>query len=216
MNQIKNVISDNISEIIADMNKELLQDRIVRFWGKVGSHLTLSELVNQYWNDESKSEFFVDLGVSFGKIFELYLPFKLQELGCSVLPKFSSAGDFIEILDGSIKPWEIKTGQGTHIQGATHSPKEKNSSNLVQVLWAPVKDKSLDEIMETGCFIEALNVCVFTDVVGESIGQHSSNNSRTSLKFPVSKVAVCEDACVFGGIKPNRTWVGFTKLPATV
>jgi hypothetical protein len=96
MNQIKNVISNNISEIIADMNKELLQDRIVRFWAKVGSHLTLSELVNQYWNDESKSEFFVDLGVSFGKIFELYLPFKLQELGCSVLPKFSSAGDFLQ------------------------------------------------------------------------------------------------------------------------
>ena len=69
MDQIKKVISDNISEIIADMNKELLQDRIIRFWGKVDSSLTLNQLVNQYWNDESKSEFFVDLGVSFGKTF---------------------------------------------------------------------------------------------------------------------------------------------------
>ena len=150
MDQIKKVISDNISEIIADMNKELLQDRIIRFWGKVDSSLTLNQLVNQYWNDESKSEFFVDLGVSFGKTFEVYLPFKLQELGCTVLPKFSSAGDFIEIIGDDIKPWEIKTGQGTHIQGATHSPKEKKSLNLVQVLWTPVKDKSLDEILETG------------------------------------------------------------------
>jgi len=214
MTQIKTLIADNISEIISDMNEELLQDRIVRFWKKLGSHLTLNQLVNQYWSDESKSEFFVDLGVSFGKLFELYLPFKLQELGASVLPKFSSAGDFIEIVGDDIQAWEIKTGQGTHIQGATHSPKEKKSLNLVQVLWTPVKDKSLDEILETGCFIDALNVCVFTDVVGESIGAHSDNNSRTSLKFPVSKVAVCEDACVYGEIKPNRTWVGFTKLPA--
>jgi hypothetical protein len=216
MSQVKQVISDNISTIIADMNKELLQDRIIRFWAKVGSELTLNELVNKFWSDESKSEFFVDLGVSFGKIFELYLPFFLQQQGVAVMPKFSSAGDFIEIVGDDIEAWEIKTGQGTHIQGATHSPKEKKSLNLIQLLWTPVKDKSLDEIMETGCFIDAVNLCVFTDVVGESIGEHSANNSRTSLKFPVSKVAVCEDACVYGEIKPNRTWVGFTKLPATV
>ena len=77
MSNIKSVLREHISEIIDDMNEELLQDRIIRFWTRMDKQykhrsMTLREFVNTYWED--KSEFAVDLGVSFGKIFEFYLP----------------------------------------------------------------------------------------------------------------------------------------------
>ena len=119
MSSIKTLIRENINDIINDLNEELLLDRIVRFWRRNDEDLTLRQFVNKYWED--KSEFAVDLGVSFGKIFEFYLPNKLQELGCDITPTFTSKGDMKE----GETYWEIKTGRGKFIQGATHSPKEK-------------------------------------------------------------------------------------------
>lgn len=216
MSNIKTIFEENIVEIIEDLNAELLQDRIINFWKKVGSHLTLTELVNTYWG-EAKSEFAVDLGVTFGKIFELYLPFKLQSMGYNVKPRFSSAGDMIEeLIQGILKDWEIKTGRGKFIQGATHSPKEKGKMNLIQVLWDCHWDKSLDDIMKTGEFISVINVCIFEDTTVNSIGEHSNNNSRTILKFTRDRYDDCLEACVYGNIKKNRVNVGFVKTPAPV
>ena len=215
MSNIKTIFEENIVEIIEDLNAELLQDRIINFWKKVGSHLTLTELVNTYWG-EVKSEFAVDLGVTFGKIFELYLPFKLQSLGYNVKPRFSSAGDMIEELKQVAKHWELKTGRGDFIQGATHSPKEKGKMNLIQVLWDCHWDKSLDDIMKTGEFISVINVCIFEDTIVNSIGEHSNNNSRTVLKFTRDRYDDCLEACVYGNIKKNRINVGFVKTPAPV
>ena len=96
MSNIKSVLREHISEIIDDMNEELLQDRIIRFWKRNNSHLTLRQFVDTYWED--KSEFAVDLGVSFGKIFEFYLPCKLQELGYNVIPTFTSKDNFLPAL----------------------------------------------------------------------------------------------------------------------
>ena len=216
MSNIKTIFEENIVEIIEDLNAELLQDRIINFWKKVGSHLTLTELVNTYWG-EVKSEFAVDLGVTFGKIFELYLPFKLQSMGYDVKPRFSSAGDMIEeLIQGILKDWEIKTGRGKFIQGATHSPKEKGKMNLIQVLWDCHWDKFLDDIMKTGEFISVINVCIFEDTTVNSIGEHSNNNSRTILKFTRDRYDDCLEACVYGNIKKNRVNVGFVKTPAPV
>lgn len=215
MSNIKTIFEENIVEIIEDLNAELLQDRIINFWKKVGSHLTLTELVNTYWG-EVKSEFAVDLGVTFGKIFELYLPFKLQSMGYDVKPRFSSAGDMIEELIWGEKHWELKTGRGDFIQGATHSPKEKGKMNLIQVLWDCHWDKSLDDIMKTGEFISVINVCIFEDTTVNSIGEHSNNNSRTVLKFTRDRYDDCLEACVYGNIKKNRVNVGFVKTPAPV
>ena len=215
MSNIKTIFEENIVEIIEDLNAELLQDRIINFWKKVGSHLTLTELVNTYWG-EVKSEFAVDLGVTFGKIFELYLPFKLQSMGYDVKPRFSSAGDMIEELKQVAKHWELKTGRGKFIQGATHSPKEKGKMNLIQVLWDCHWDKSLDDIMKTGEFISVINVCIFEDTIVNSIGEHSNNNSRTVLKFTRDRYDDCLEACVYGNIKKNRVNVGFVKTPAPV
>ena len=106
MSNVKDLIADNIDAIVEDLNKELLSDRIVRFWQKVDSNLTLDELVTRHW--QVRSEFTVDLGVSFGKIFEFYLPNKLQELGCDITPTFTSKGDMLE----GETHWEIKTGRG--------------------------------------------------------------------------------------------------------
>ena len=205
---IKSVLKDNVNQIIVDMNEELLNDRIIRFWAKVNSNLTLREFVSTYWED--KSEFAVDLGVSFGKIFEFYLPFKLQELGCNVEPTFTSKGDMVE--DNT--HWEIKTGRGKFIQGATHSPKEKSSLNLIQVLWDCYWDKTLDEILEDRKFISEINICVFNDIVVDSIGEHSNNNSRTTLQFRRDRYDECVDACVYGSIKENRVNVAFVKESA--
>ena len=52
------------------------------------------QISHTYWED--KSEFAVDLGVSFGKIFEFYLPCKWKELGYNVIPTFTSKGDMVE------------------------------------------------------------------------------------------------------------------------
>ena len=205
MSNIKSVLREHISEIIDDMNEELLQDRIIRFWKRNNSHLTLKQFVDTYWED--KSEFAVDLGVSFGKIFEFYLPCKLQELGYNVIPTFTSKGDMIE----NDISWEIKTGRGKFIQGATHSPKEKSALNLIQVLWDCHWNKTLDDILSDRKFISEINNCVFHNIIVDSIGEHSNNNSRTTLQFKNNRYSECLDACVFGSIKQNRINVGFVK-----
>ena len=205
MSNIKSVLREHISEIIDDMNEELLQDRIIRFWKRNNSHLTLKQFVDTYWED--KREVAVDLGVSFGKIFEFYLPCKLQELGYNVIPTFTSKGDMIE----NDISWEIKTGRGKFIQGATHSPKEKSALNLIQVLWDCHWDKTLDDILADRKFISEINICVFHNIIVDSIGEHSNNNSRTTLQFKNNRYSECLDACVFGSIKQNRVNVGFVK-----
>ena len=221
MSNIKSVLREHISEIIDDMNEELLQDRIIRFWARMDKQykhrsMTLREFVNTYWED--KSEFAVDLGVSFGKIFEFYLPLKLQELGSNITPTFTSKGDMLErcISGTSIMhkydiSWEIKTGRGKFIQGATHSPKEKSALNLIQVLWDCHWDKTLEDILADRKFISEINICVFRDIIVDSIGEHSNNNSRTTLQFKNNRYSECLDACVFGSIKQNRVNVGFVK-----
>ena len=221
MSNIKSVLREHISEIIDDMNEELLQDRIIRFWARIDKQykhrsMTLREFVNTYWED--KSEFAVDLGVSFGKIFEFYLPLKLQELGSNITPTFTSKGDMLErcISGTSIMhkydiSWEIKTGRGKFIQGATHSPKEKKPLNLIQILWDCHWNKTLAEIKHDRKFIKQLNICVFDDIIVDSIGEHSDNNSRTQLVFRNHLYKECVDACVYGTIKKNTKNVGFTK-----
>ena len=205
MSNLKSILKEHINEIIVDMNEELLNDRIIRFWKRNDEDLTLRQFVDKYWED--KSEFAVDLGVSFGKIFEFYLPNKLQELGCDITPTFTSKGDMLE---GETN-WEIKTGRGKFIQGATHSPKEKSALNLIQVLWDCHWDKTLDDILADRKFISEINICVFRDIIVDSIGEHSNNNSRTTLQFKNNRYSECLDACVFGSIKQNRINVGFVK-----
>ena len=46
---IKSILSDNLNEIVSDMNEELLNDRIVRFWKKNDEDLTLRQFVDKYW-----------------------------------------------------------------------------------------------------------------------------------------------------------------------
>ena len=219
MSNLKSIIKEHINEIIVDMNEELLNDRIVRFWKRNDEDLTLRQFVDKYWED--KSEFAVDLGVSFGKIFEFYLPNKLQELGCDITPTFTSKGDMLEngvsgtsILYKWRKNWEIKTGRGKFIQGATHSPKEKSALNLIQVLWDCYWDKTLNEILVDRKFISEINICVFDNIVVDSVGEHSNNNSRTTLQFRKDRFDECVDACVYGSIKKNRVNVGFVKEDA--
>jgi len=204
---IKQFIQINSVEIIEDLNREMMDERITKFWRKVGSHLTLRQIQKKYWSDTT-AEFAVDLGVTFGKVFELYLPFKLADAGFDIEPLFSSAGDMKE---GDNKYWELKTGRGKFIQGTTHSPKEKSEMNLIQVLWDCRWDVSLDEIEKTGEFISQLNVCVFEGITVDSVGEHSSNNSRTTMKFTADKFDICQEACVIGSIKKNRINIGFIK-----
>ena len=210
---IKSVLKENLNDIVNDLNEELLQDRIVRFWDKVNIMdrdikpygYTLDELVTEHW--EVRSEFTVDLGVTFGKIFELYLPFKLKSLGCNVVPTFTSKGDMKE----GKTYWEIKTGRGKFIQGATHSPKEKSALNLIQVLWDCHWDITLAELKRDRKFIKEMNICVFNDIIVDSVGEHSDNNSRTTLQFRRDRFDECVDACVYGSIKQNRVNVAFVK-----
>ncbi len=213
MSSIKTLIRENINDIVNDLNEELLQDRIVRFWDKVNIMdrdikpygYTLDELVTKHWG--VRSEFTVDLGVTFGKVFELYLPFKLKSLGCNVVPTFTSKGDMKE----GETYWEIKTGRGKFIQGATHSPKEKNALNLIQVLWDCHWDLTLAELKHDRKFIKEMNICVFNDIIVDSVGEHSDNNSRTTLQFKKDRYDECVDACVYGRIKQNRINVAFIK-----
>tara|TARA_B100000131_G_scaffold173317_1_gene167444 strand:+ start:106 stop:765 length:660 start_codon:yes stop_codon:yes gene_type:complete len=216
MSSIKTLIRENINDIINDLNEELLLDRILRFWDKVNIMerdskpygYTLDELMCTYWvGKKARSEFAVDLGVTFGKITELYLPFKLKSLGCNVVPIFTSEGDMKELE----KFWEIKTGRGKFIQGATHSPKEKKPLNLIQILWDCHWNKTLAEIKHDRKFIKQLNICVFDDIIVDSIGEHSDNNSRTQLVFRNHLYNECVDACVYGTIKKNTKNVGFVK-----
>ena len=203
---IKQFIHINSLEIIEDLNREMMDERIIKFWRRVGSHLTLRQVQEKYWSDTT-AEFAVDLGVTFGKVFELYLPFKLADAGFDIEPLFSSAGDMKQ----GDKFWELKTGRGKFIQGTTHSPKEKSEMNLIQVLWDCRWDVSLDEIDKTGEFISSLNVCVFENIKVDSVGEHSGNNSRTTMKFTREQYDTCVEACVIGSIKQNRINVGFIK-----
>jgi len=91
MSNVKAIFEENIVEIIEDLNAELLQDRIINFWKKVGAHLTLTELVDTYWG-EVKSEFAVDLGV-------LYRNFLLK--GLSFGANLSNMGPKITYVDAA-------------------------------------------------------------------------------------------------------------------
>ena len=212
MSKVKKILKDNISEIVNELNEELLLDRLFRYWKKRGSHLTLREYSELDWPGNLK-ELAVDLGVGFGKLFELYLPNKLAELGCNVEGKYTSDGDMMEHLPELVRlHWEIKTGRGNFIQGATHSPKEKKVfGGYIQVLWECDWNTPLDTILETRKFISHLNVCVFRDTKVNSVGEYSDTNSRTTIRFTKDRYYECVDACIFGSIKKNSVNVGFVK-----
>lgn len=207
---LNSIISDNFEEIINEINQEILDFRILKFWKKTNPELTLTELRDSFWTDaKSRAEFSVDLGVEFGKMFELFLPFYLQRKGYDCEPSFNSEGDMVF----RKKPFELKTGQGNDIQGATHSPKENKPMNLVQVLWEFNKTSTLTQLLETKAFVSCLNICVLDNVNAISIGEASDNSSRTKLKFPKEMCDVIQESTVFGKCRPGRDYVIFEKTP---
>ena len=207
---LNQIISDNFEEILNEVNQEILDFRVLKFWKKINPELTLVQLRDSFWTDsKSRAEFSVDLGVEFGKMFELFLPFFLQEKGYECQPSFNSGGDMI--FRG--KPYEIKTGQGNDIQGATHSPKEEKPMNLVQVLWDFNKDVPLTQLLETKAFVANMNLCVLDDIQITRMGTHSGNNSRTTFKFPVEMFSEIQESMVFGRCTKGTKNVVFKKTP---
>lgn len=207
---LNNIISDNFEEIIAQINQEILDFRILKFWKKTNPELTITELRDSFWTDvKSRAEFSVDLGVEFGKMFEIFLPFFIGDKGFNCNPSFNSGGDMLF----NNKAYEIKTGQGVSIQGATHSPKEEKPMNLVQVLWQFNKTSTLTELLETKAFVSCMNLCVLDDVLITRMGTHSGNNSRTTFKFSKEMYDVVEESMVFGKCRRGRDYVIFEKTP---
>ena len=207
---LNQIISDNFEEILNEVNQEILDFRILKFWKKINPELKITELRDSFWTDKkSRAEFSVDLGVEFGKMFELFLPFFLQKKGYDCQPSFNSGGDMI--FQG--KPYEIKTGQGNDIQGATHSPKEEKPMNLVQVLWEFNKTQSLTELLESKAFVSHLNLCVLDDVQITRMGTHTGNNSRTTFKFPREMYDVIQESMIFGKCSQGTKNVVFKKAP---
>jgi hypothetical protein len=209
---VESVLKNNAKEIIVNlMNDLMLNDcHLIKYAiRKELTHLTLKQLCDKQWTDaRSKSEFGTRLSVEFGGLLELYLPHELEKFGCNAISKFTSKGDMLE--DGNIH-WEIKTGRGKEIQGSTHSPKEKESMYLIQVLWNCDMDKPLDEMIKDGKFISKINISVFKDIMLNSKGKHTNQNSRTSLRFISNMYDECVKACVYGSVKKNPTWVKFVK-----
>lgn len=207
---LNNIISDNFEEIITQINQEILDFRILKFWKKTNPELTLTELRDSFWTDaKSRAEFSVDLGVEFGKMFEIFLPFFIRDKSFDCSPSFNSGGDMIF----NNKAYEIKTGQGDSIQGATHSPKEEKPMNLIQVLWEFNKTATLTELLETKAFVSSMNVCVLDNVQITRVGIHSGNNSRTTFKFPVEMYDVIDESMVFGKCTKGTKNVVFKKTP---
>jgi len=207
---LNQIISDNFEEILNEVNQEILDFRIVKFWKKINPELTLTQLRDSFWIDtESKKEFSVDLGVEFGQMFELFLPFYLQKKGYDCQSSFTSNGDMIY----AKKSIEIKTGQGNDIQGATHSPKEEKPMNLVQVLWDFNKDVPLTQLLETKAFVSSMNLCVLDDIRITRMGTHTGNNSRTTFKFPVEMFTEIQESMVFGRCTKGTKNVVFKKTP---
>ena len=233
MSNIKSIFDKNSVEIIGRLNDKFIErSHIVGMWkDENDSDLTLTQFRDRYWEGKTKTEFAVDLGVSMGKITEFYLPKILSSLNANVTPKFTSSGDMKELYEKhehtSIEfkeykenleiYWEIKTGRGDSIQGATHSPKEKGNLNLIQILWDANWDAKLKDVLESRKFISELNLSVFVDTNAHtSTGTHSDNNSRTKIQFHKDRVDDCIEACVYGIIKDkyrkNDKWVKFNKV----
>ena len=167
---LNSIISDNFEEIITQVNQEILDFRILKFWKKTNPELTITELRDSFWTDaKSRAEFSVDLGVEFGKMFEIFLPFFIRDKGFDCSPSFNSGGDMIF----NNKAYEIKTGQGDSIQGATHSPKEEKPMNLIQVLWEFNKTSTLTELLETKAFVSSM-----TDDQIQSINLRAAESSK--------------------------------------
>jgi hypothetical protein len=207
---LNSIISDNFEEIINEINQEILDFRIIKFWKKTNPELTITELRDSFWTDaKSRAEFSVDLGVEFGKMFEIFLPFFIRDKGFDCSPSFNSGGDMIF----NNKAYEIKTGQGDSIQGATHSPKEEKPMNLIQVLWEFNKTSTLTQLLETKAFVSSMNVCVLDNVQITRVGTHSGNNSRTTFKFPVEMYDVIDESMVFGKCTKGTKNVVFKKTP---
>jgi len=209
MSNLLDALTDNFGEIIEELNKEILNFRIVRFWQKINPSLTLTQLRDAYWQDaKSRSEFGVDLGVEFGKMFEMFLPFFLNEKGYACEPCFNSSGDMK--FEGETK--EIKTGTGGNIQGSTHSTgKETKPISMVQVLWEMNKETPLSELLQTKAFIKAINICVVDSISIERKGEHTDNNSRTTFSFTNKNFDALSDGLVFGRCRKGTKNVIFEK-----
>tara|TARA_R100000152_G_C6702467_1_gene131706 strand:+ start:98 stop:820 length:723 start_codon:yes stop_codon:yes gene_type:complete len=233
MSNIKSIFDKNSVEIIRRLNDKFIErSHIVGMWKDENDlELTLTQFRDRYWEGKTKTEFAVDLGVSMGKITEFYLPKILSSLNANVTPKFTSSGDmkelykkhnhtsieFKEYKENVEKEvleiyWEIKTGRGDAIQGATHSPKEKGNLNLIQILWDTDWDAKLKDVLESNQFIDKVNLSVFFDTDAHtSTGKHSDTNSRTTIKFKSDRYDDCVNACVYGTLKKNPTNVKFIK-----
>jgi hypothetical protein len=207
--KLKKILDENFFDLIDYLN-ELISTRST-FADAINIYpeLSINQFVEKMW--EKKAEGFNRFSVDMGHLFETYLPVYLRDEGYDADGRFSTYGDMM--FEG--EQWEIKTGSGDFVQGATHSPKEDGSMNVVMFLYDLDRDTSVGELAITGNWIKSVVLVVSENLTFHRSGTANGNNSRTSLKFTLDQNDKVIKSMVYGEVKsinPNRKRQKFLQL----
>ena len=179
-----------------------------KIWQRFGDLCEDNLSINENWPDGSidKSQKTGMITVQLSDLFEKQLVVclnnELEQYGFVVERKADSKGDLTitHTETGFSFTWELKTTQGDHFQGATHSANKCNDYILLR--FGVDSDKKLTMDDNTGFFTQ-YSAQVFLDMDNFWwFGKESKNNSRTTLKVPVSENTKWEESFVVGSAKP--------------
>ena len=138
--------------------------------------------LNEYYPDGEieKSEKVGLVTIKLAELFNVALVDVLNKHGINAKVKCNNKGD----LTINNEPWELKTTQGKNFQGSTHASNKCN--NYILIKYKLDYDKKLDNSNKG--LIKELFVCVFEGLNNSWWkGTASHNNSRTTLKIPISE-----------------------------
>ena len=179
-----------------------------KIWQRFGDLCEDNLSINENWPkgsiDESQKTGMITVQLSdlFEKQLVISLNEELEQYGFIVKRKADSKGDLTitHIDTGEVMPWELKTTQGDSFQGATHSANKCNDYILLR--FGVDKDKKLSMDDNKGFFTH-YSAQVYDGMDnGWWFGKESNNNSRTTLKVPISENTKWEQSFVIGSPKP--------------
>jgi hypothetical protein len=178
------------------------------FWRLYDNKMSFNNLLH---GKKNKNVQLNKISVCFAENFEQELFFVLKYLGVDCKYIDNEEGDF-EIEN---EPWELKTSRENlgnskqTLQGATHS--SSKCKNYIFIRYGVNMDKKFLYLRKSNDVINRLHFSVHHNIVDQKywIGNASGNNSRTTLKIPISEYSDFNNGVVYGNINPSVKYLQF-------
>jgi len=187
------------------------------FWRICESKQTFRSLINKSKDMKNRLTKSNRISVSVANEFEEEMCPTLRKFNIKCQHIDNQVGDFI--INGSV--WELKTSKFNSelnsknytLQGATHSGSKCN--NYIFIRYELDFDKILKYKSKPNNIIKGLHFSVHKSIVKSEywIGEANGNNSRTTLKVPISEYNNFNEGLVYGSIKPSTKYLQFRTEP---